>query len=357
MISGLASACSGPSLISEPKPADNEATAGSASSVAANGSAGTTAAGAPMYLAAGSAGANTTPASGGSAGTVSTGGSAGATLAGSGSGPLVTDPGSPTGGPPVISNPTLPGWTLLWSDDFNASDGTPVDASKWQHDTGGSGWGNQELEYYTDSNANSEQRGGNLVLTATRDGAASHSCWYGACQFTSARLLTSGKFSASYGRVEARIKMPAGKGLWPAFWMLGDNIATVGWPNCGEIDIMEAIGSDPATLHGSLHGPGYSGGSPVTATAKLPNAENLSNDFHTYAVEWAPDSVKFYLDATLYQKRTPADIPAGTGWVYNHPFFMLLNLAVGGQWPGSPDATTSIPTQMLVDYVRVYRAN
>jgi len=232
-----------------------------------------------------------------------------------------------------------------------------VDASKWHHDVGGDGYGNQELEYYTDENKNAEQRGGNLVITATREGAGSHSCWYGACQFTSARLLTSGKFSAAYGRVEARMKNPAGKGVWPAFWMLGDNINDVHWPNCGEIDIMEAIGSDPATLHGSLHGPGYSGGSPVTGTTKLANGANLSDDFHTYAVEWAPNSVKFYLDSKMYESRTPADIPQGTGWVYNHPFFMILNVAIGGSWPGSPDSSTTFPAQLLVDYVRVYKAN
>jgi beta-glucanase (GH16 family) len=245
----------------------------------------------------------------------------------------------------------------VWSDDFNAVDGSAVDSSKWRHDTGGNGWGNQELEYYSDDPQNSEQRAGNLIVTAKRDSSSSLSCWYGACQFSSARLLTAGKFSAAYGRVEARIKIPAGKGVWPAFWMLGDNIGSVNWPNCGEIDIMEAIGSEPATLHGSLHGPGYSGGAPLTATIQLPNGAKLSDDFHTYAVEWAPNSVKFYLDTILYQTRTPADIPAGTGWVFNHPFFMILNVAVGGPWPGSPEPGTPFPVQMLVDYVHVYKAN
>ncbi len=255
------------------------------------------------------------------------------------------------------SSPTLAGWTLTWSDEFNAADGTPADATKWNHDTGGSGWGNSEYEYYTTDTLNSQQVGGNLVITATTQNASSHDCWYGACKYTSARLLTSGKYSVSYGRVEARVKMPAGKGLWPAFWMLGDNIASAPWPACGEIDIMETVGSDIQTNHGSMHGPGYSGGSPLTATVQLPGAPKLSDDFHVYAVEWAPNSVKFFVDTTLYETRTPADIPPGTEWVYNHPFFILLNLAVGGTWPGDPDGSTQFPAQMLVDYVRVYEPN
>jgi beta-glucanase (GH16 family) len=259
--------------------------------------------------------------------------------------------------PPDPASPVLSGWTLSWADEFDGNDGSAVDASKWNHDTGGSGWGNQELEYYTAETANAQQIGGNLVITATTDGASEHSCWNGACQYTSARLLTSGKYSAAYGRVEARVKMPAGKGLWPAFWMLGDNIGSVGWPTCGEIDIMETVGSDITTNHGSMHGPGYSGGSPLTATIQLPGDVKLSDDFHIYAVEWAPDAVRFYVDATLYETRTPADIPPGTEWVYNHPFFLLLNVAVGGTWPGSPDASTHFPAQMAVDYVRVYTAN
>jgi len=261
------------------------------------------------------------------------------------------------GGAIPPTDPSHAGWTLAWADDFNGADGSAIDASKWSHDVGGSGWGNQELEYYTDQLENSQQRGGNLVLTATRDGASAHSCWNGACQFSSARLVTSGHFSAAYGRIEARIKIPSGKGIWPAFWMLGDDIGSAGWPTCGEIDIMETIGSDPSTLHGSMHGPGYSGGSPLTASTKLADSAKLSDDFHLYSVEWAPNSVKFYLDSTLYETRTPADIPAGTQWVYNHPFFIILNLAVGGQWPGSPDQSTPFPAQMLVDYVHVYQAN
>jgi beta-glucanase (GH16 family) len=358
-------ACSGPSLI-ESMPQTDAGSAGNAlASAGSAGSAGAAAggaatsstggggagsAGSPSYAGGGSVGGQTALppnplGSGGVAGAAG-GGSAGA--AG----------GSPTS-PPAMTPPSEPGWTLAWSDEFNASDGSPVDDNKWAHATGGDGWGNQELEYYSSDTANSLQRGGNLVISATRDGAQQYSCWNGACQFTSARLLTSGKFSALYGRVEARVKVPTGKGIWPAFWMLGDNVGdpSVGWPACGEIDIMEIIGNDSTTLHGSLHGPGYSGGSPLTAATKLPSSAKLSDDFHRYSVEWAPDSVKFYLDDALYETRTPADTPPGTKWVYDHPFFIVLNLAVGGQWPGSPDSGTAFPAQMLVDYVRVFKAS
>ncbi len=194
--------------------------------------------------------------------------------------------------------------------------------------------------------------GGNLVITATT--AAAHTCWYGQCQYTSARLQTKGLFQQAYGRFEARIKVPAGQGLWPAFWMLGDDIDMVGWPQCGEIDIMENIGKEPGTVHGSLHGPGYSGGNPLTASFVLPGGANFADDFHVFAIEWEPNVVRFYVDTTLYETRTSADVPAGDTWVFDHPFFVLLNVAVGGGWPGDPDGTTVFPQTMLVDYVRVY---
>jgi beta-glucanase (GH16 family) len=192
------------------------------------------------------------------------------------------------------------------------------------------------------------------VITASKQGASQLGCWYGTCQYTSARLVSRGKFETAYGRFEARIQIPRGQGIWPAFWMLGNNIGNVGWPQCGEIDIMENIGREPTIQHGSLHGPGYSGGNPLTATTTAPGAPALADAYHTYAVEWEPNVVRFYLDGNLYQTRTPNDIP-GKQWVYDHPFFMLLNVAVGGNWPGSPDGSTSFPQQMRVDYVRVYQ--
>lgn len=193
------------------------------------------------------------------------------------------------------------------------------------------------------------------MITATNKNASQYGCWYGACQYTSARLLTAGKFDVTYGRVESRIKIPAGQGLWPAFWMLGGNIGEVGWPACGEIDIMENVGKEPVTVHGSMHGPGYSGNTPETGYFNLPGGARFSDDYHVFAVEWEPNVVRFFVDGSLYQTRTPADLPAGTKWVYDHPFFMLLNVAVGGGWPGSPDASTHVPQEMRVDYVRVYK--
>ena len=248
-----------------------------------------------------------------------------------------------------------PGWTLTFRDEFDAKDGTAVDDKKWVHEVGGGGFGNAEREYYTNKVDNSVQRGGNLVITATRDGTAGLTCWYGACQYTSARLITKDKFTQKFGRFEARIKIPSGQGMWPAFWMLGDDIGTTGWPGCGEIDIMENIGKEPSTNHGSLHGPGYSGGSPLTGITTLPGGEKLSDKFHVFAMEWDAAEIRFYMDSdTPYETHKPSDV-AGKKWVYDHPFFMLLNVAVGGTWPGDPDGTTMFPQTMLVDYVRVYQ--
>jgi len=246
-----------------------------------------------------------------------------------------------------------PGWTLTWSDEFNGPDGSPVDSSKWVSEIGGNGWGNQELEYYTNRPQNAIQQGGNLVITVLSekytgsDGVTR--------DYTSARLKTQTKFAQKYGRFEARIKIPRGQGIWPAFWMLGDDVDKVGWPQCGEIDIMENIGKEPALVHGTIHGPGYNGDKGIGSPFAIPEKANFADDFHIYAVEWAPKSIRFYVDDHLYATRTPAELPKGAKWVYNHPFFLLLNVAVGGGWPGNPDATSVLPQTMLVDYVRVYR--
>jgi beta-glucanase (GH16 family) len=243
---------------------------------------------------------------------------------------------------------------LVWSDDFNGAAGGAPDGSKWVHDTGGSGWGNNELEYYTTSTSNASMDGsGHLVITARRENPAGYGCWYGSCTYTSARLTTSGKFSQQYGHIEASIKMPRGQGIWPAFWALGTNIGSVGWPNSGEIDIMETIGSQTGTNHGSLHGPGYSGGSPLTGTYTLPNGQSLADAFHTYAVDWSPNAVSFSVDGNVYETHTSAETN-GNPWAFNHPFFLLLNVAVGGNWPGSPNSSTVFPQQMVVDYIHVY---
>ncbi len=192
------------------------------------------------------------------------------------------------------------------------------------------------------------------MITAKSDGASAYSCQYGTCEYTSARLNTAGKFEQMYGRFEARIKLPTGQGMWPAWWLLGNNIDSVSWPQCGEADIMENIGSTPSTNYGSLHGPGYSGGQDLTGSYALSDGGTLSDDFHVYALEWEENVVRFYFDGVNYETRTPADVPSGDVWVYDHPFFIILNVAVGGYWPGDPDGTTQFPQTMEVDYVRVY---
>jgi len=242
--------------------------------------------------------------------------------------------------------------TLVWSDEFDGPNGSAPDAEKWAYDLGGKGWGNQELESYTNRPANVQENGGDLVITALKenytgsDGIARN--------YTSARIKTQGLYAVTYGRIEARIKIPYGQGMWPAFWMLGSDISADPWPTCGEIDIMENIGKEPSTVHGTIHGPGYSAEKGISAPLTLSNNQKFSDDFHVYAVEWSPNRIRFYVDNRLYATRTPADLPAGTNWAYDHPFFIILNLAVGGGWPGNPDSTTVFPQQMLVDYVRVY---
>ena len=245
-----------------------------------------------------------------------------------------------------------PKWQLTWSDEFNGPNGSSPDPAKWSFEVSGSGFGNHESETYTARPSNAEQRDGHLVITARKedltgpDGLARH--------YTSGRIRTQGHFAQAYGRFEARMQLPSGKGIWPAFWLLGDDIGTMGWPGCGEIDIMEEIG-DPATVYSTLHGPGYSGGKAISAKFPLPGGETTNTGFHVYAVEWSPNDIKFFFDDHLIIERTPADLPAGAHWAYDHPFFVLLNLAVGGDWPGYPDAATAFPQRMLVDYVRVYR--
>jgi beta-glucanase (GH16 family) len=243
-------------------------------------------------------------------------------------------------------------WKLVWGDEFNGGNGSGPDKSKWVIETGGNGWGNHELEYYTNRVENVAMQDGKLVITARREGYSdSMGVFRG---FTSARIKTAGKFSQRYGRFEARIKIPRGQGLWPAFWMLGEDMRKVGWPQCGEIDIMENVGNEPGTVHGSLHAPGF-GEKGVTSAYTAPDGKVLADDFHLYAAEWEPQAVRFYVDDTLYATKTPADVPAGGKWVFDHPFFLLLNVAVGGDWPGEPDVQhTKFPQTMLVDYVRVY---
>ena len=235
---------------------------------------------------------------------------------------------------------------LVWSDDFN-TDGAP-NPEIWGYDlgTGFNGWGNNELQYYTDRPENVVAQNGILIITAKEE-------TFEGSNYTSARLITKGKFERQYGRFEARIWLPSGKGMWPAFWMLGADIDTNSWPNCGEIDIMENAGSMPTMVSGAVHGPGYSGGSPILKEYDLEN-DRVDTGFHIYGIEWGPEYINFYVDDVLYNQITPDDV---TGeWVFDKgPFFILINLAVGGLFDGPPNEDTVFPQTMLVDYVRVYK--
>ena len=252
-------------------------------------------------------------------------------------------------GPARADQPDVSAAAVAFSDTFDGPTGAAVDSSKWQIETGDN-VNNHERQYYTSGNKNAALDGqGHLVITARRENPADYRCWYGTCQYTSARLNTAGKFTAQYGHVEARLKVPRGQGMWPAFWMLG---TPVNWPDSGEIDVMENVGFEPSTVHGTIHGPGYSGSGGIGAAYSLPNGQAFADAFHTFAVDWAPDSITWSVDGNVYQRRTPADL-GGRQWVFNKPFFLILNLAVGGYWPGDPDGSTVFPQQLVVDHVSV----
>lgn len=253
------------------------------------------------------------------------------------------------------SDAALTARTLIWSDEFNGPQGNMPDPKKWDVVTNDSGYGNRELEYYTDRSANLQEQDGHLILTARKEAYTGKDQQKRA--YTSGRIESRGRFDVQYGRIEARIKMPRGKGLWPAFWLLGSDFKATGWPACGEIDVVENVGFEPSTVHGSLHGPGYSGANPLSATYTLPGNARFSDGYHVFAIEWEPGEIRFYVDDHLYETRKAEDLPPGKAWAFDHPFFIVLNLAVGGYWPGDPDATTPFPAHMLVDYVRVYRLN
>jgi len=266
----------------------------------------------------------------------------------------------------AVSAQTTTGWQLVWSDEFNGKAGSPPDSTKWNYDLGGGGWGNGEAETYTNSPNNVFQDGnGNLVIRAIRDASGN---------YTSVRLQTGAPGASTqtadnswqYGLVVARIKLPFGQGVWPAFWMLGENIGTVSWPACGEVDIMENFGTFNNNINinnGTAHGPiatgsmtDYGAGGQYT----MPFGEQVNTDYHVYAIQWSQDSVAFYVDGSLYYTATPSLVPAGQ-WPFNNSFFILLNLAIGGDvgkatFLGQPDPNAPFPNQdMLVDYVRVYQ--
>ncbi|HZU12975.1 MAG TPA: family 16 glycosylhydrolase [Chloroflexota bacterium] len=246
-------------------------------------------------------------------------------------------------------DPGPSGWQLAWSDEFNGPAGAAPDPSVWGHDTGGGGWGNHELEYYTSSTDNAALDGqGNLLITVRKaDPSQNLSCWYGDCQYTSARLLTEGNVAFGYGRIEARIKIPSGAGYWPAFWLLGTNINQVGWPQCGETDIMENVGRLPTTLYGTLHGPGYEG---AGYGGSYDSPAPLAADYHVYAVDWTPNQVSWSIDGQTYFTAKRSSVPGQ--WVFSHPMFVILNVAVGGDFGQAVDPSTVFPQSMAVDYVR-----
>jgi len=234
---------------------------------------------------------------------------------------------------------------LIWSDEFNGAAGSAPSSAVWNYDTGGGGWGNNELETYTSSRSNSYIDGsGNLVITARQESDGS---------YTSARLTTKGKYELQYGRIEASIQIPRGQGIWPAFWMLGAGFPTTAWPASGEIDIMENVGYEPHIVHGAVHGPGYSGANGPSGSYMHPQYWSFADTYHLFAIDWRPDSITWYVDGNQYFQVTPATIGSNT-WVFNQPFFLLLNVAVGGDWPGYPDSSTQFPQSMKVDYIRVY---
>ena len=246
--------------------------------------------------------------------------------------------------------------TLVFADEFNGASGSSVDPTKWTLQTGGNGWGNKELQYYTDSRENTylDGKGHLIIKTIKQNLPLSDKCWYGQCKYTSARLMTKNKFDQKYGRFEARIKIPRGIGMWPAFWMLGNDIDKMHWPQCGEIDIMENIGREPSIVHGTIHGPQGGSGYGVGSGIELPSKAPLADDYHVYAIEWDATTIAFYLDDVKFASPKPSDVPSGGKWVFDHTFYLLVNLAVGGSWPGDPDGTTSLPQELRVDWVRAY---
>jgi beta-glucanase (GH16 family) len=244
-------------------------------------------------------------------------------------------------------SPTAPDWKLAWQDEFDGPAGNLPDLTRWTFDVG-TDWGNNQLEYDTARSENVSLDGqGHLVITAREES-------YEGRAYTSGRINTNGFFAQAGGRFEARMRMPRGQGLWPAFWLLGSDFATVGWPQCGEIDILEYRGQEASLIHGSLHGPGYAGGSALTSTYTVPGAP-LDSTFHVYAVEWSSSRITWFVDDHAYFSADPHDLPSGATWVFHHPFFLILDLAVGGGFVGPPDAGTTFPQQLVVDYVRVYR--
>jgi beta-glucanase (GH16 family) len=235
------------------------------------------------------------------------------------------------------------GWDIVWQDEF---DGPELNRENWNFDIGGNGWGNAEWQYYSDRPENVRIENGMLVIEAREENIS-----FSGKPYSSARIKTQGLHAWQYGRIEARMKLPYGQGIWPAFWMLGNN--NRGWPASGEIDIVEFVGKEPNTIHATVHAPGYSGGAEGSGTHFAVAEGTLKEDFHIYAIEWEENEIRWYFDEQEYFKLSSQDVP--DEWIFDHEFFIIMNLAVGGRWPGYPDDTTVLPQFLTVDYVRVYQ--
>jgi beta-glucanase (GH16 family) len=252
-------------------------------------------------------------------------------------------------------DPQAPPWELVWADEFDGVAGDQPDPTRWSHEIGGDGWGNQELQTYTDRPDNAALDGaGHLMITARHEDSSGRA-------FTSARLTTRGKFEQLYGRFEARLRLPPGRGMWPAFWLLGADAGDgstdkpVGWPERGEIDVVEGRGAQPWRVSGAAHGPGYSGGNALIAGFEAAGRADLTADFHDFAVEWDPGELRFFVDGQQYHTVRSTRLPTTGRWVFDHAFFLILNLAVGGNFGGPPDASTVFPAALVADHVRVYQ--
>lgn len=239
---------------------------------------------------------------------------------------------------------------LVLEDDFDI-DGE-LNTDLWNFDIGDGtaqgipGWGNNELQFYTNRTENISVENGYLLITAQRED-------FNGSQYTSARIQTKGKFQQKYGRFETRMRLPYGQGIWPAFWLLGEDSDGSVWPQIGEIDIMEYRGQNPTVVLGTVHGPGYSAGESISKSYTLSN-DRFDTGFHVFGIEWGPNYINYYVDDVLYNQITPEDVPGE--WVFNdRPFYIIINMAVGGSFVGNPNSETEFPQTLLVDYVRVYQ--
>ena len=259
----------------------------------------------------------------------------------------------------IVSTPSPITWTQVWSDEFDGAAGASIDATKWNYQTadgckeGICGWGNNEKEYYTDASDNISLNGQGQLMIVARTAPAGLTCYYGPCRYTSGKVTTRDKMLAQPGRVVARIKLRRGQGLWPAFWMLGHSYPVTPWPAAGELDVMENKGSQPSTTSSAVHGPGYSGATPFAHAHDL-SSGTLSDDFHTFAVEWDALRVRFFVDDAVHYEITRHALEQYGNSILDQPYFVILNLAVGGHFDGDPQSDAIFPATMLVDYVRVY---